>query len=48
MEKQEFYDAYNNLITSGDVNDAPPENWAPPAGPISEYADFLKIVPESD
>jgi len=48
MEKQEFYDAYNNLITSGDVNDTPPENWAPPAGPISEYADFLKIVPESD
>ena len=48
MEKQEFYDAYNNLITSGDVNDTPPENWAPPAGPISEYADFLKIVPESN
>ncbi|MCL0032044.1 hypothetical protein M1N14_01165 [Dehalococcoidia bacterium] len=48
MEKQEFYDAYNKLITSGDVNDAPPEGWAFPEGPISEYADFLKIVPESD
>ena len=48
MEKQEFYDAYNNLMTSGDVNDAPPEGWTVPEGAISEYADFLKIVPESD
>ena len=48
MEKQEFYDAYNNLFTSGDVNDEPPEGWTFPEGPISGYADFLKIVPESD
>ena len=48
MQKQEFYDAYNNLITSGDVNDEPPEGWTVPEGAISEYADFLKIVPESD
>ena len=48
MEKQEFYDAYNNLMTSGDVDDEPPEGWTVPEGAISEYADFLKKVPESD
>ena len=48
MTNQEFYDAYNNLLRSGDIDDDPPEGWTFPEGPISDYADFLKIVPESD
>ena len=48
MTNQEFYDAYNMLLTSGDINDDPPDGWTFPEGPISAYADFLEIVPESD
>ena len=45
MTMEEFYDAYNKLLKSG--NDTP-EGWPPPQGPISEYADFWGIIPESD
>lgn len=48
MTNQEFYDAYNELLRSGDIDDDPPEGWTFPEGPISAYADFWKIVPESD
>ena len=48
MTKQEFYDSYNQFLRTGDPDDEPPEGWAPPANYISEHADFLKIVPESD
>ena len=48
MTNQEFYDAYNKLLRSGDIDDDPPEGWTFPEGPISAYADFWKIAPESD
>ncbi|MCH2619774.1 MAG: hypothetical protein MKZ83_05430, partial [Candidatus Poseidoniia archaeon] len=44
MTNKEFYDAYNKFLRSG--ND-PPQGWTPPQGPISEYADFWEIIPES-
>ena len=48
LAEQEFYDEYNAFIRSGDPDDEPPVGWAPPKGPISAYADFLQIIPESD
>jgi hypothetical protein len=48
MTKQEFFDSYNEFLRTGDPDDEPPDGWAPPENYISEYADFLKIVPESD
>jgi len=48
MSKQEFYDSYNEFLRTGDPDDEPPDGWAPPENYISEYADFLKIMPESD
>jgi len=48
MSKQEFYDSYNEFLRTGDPDDEPPDGWAPPENYISEYAEFLKIVPESD
>ena len=48
MTKQEFYDSYNEFLRTGDPEDDPPAGWTPPEGPISAYADFWKIVPESD
>ena len=48
MSKQEFYDSYNEFLRTGDPDDEPPDGWAPPQNYISEHADFLKIVPESD
>ncbi|MQF49140.1 hypothetical protein FIM08_04515 [SAR202 cluster bacterium AC-647-N09_OGT_505m] len=48
MTKQEFYDSYNEFLRTGDPDDEPPDGWAPPQNYISEHADFLKIVPESD
>ena len=48
MNKQEFYDSYNQFLRTGDPDDEPPEGWAPPENYISEHADFLKIIPESD
>ena len=48
MNKQEFYDSYNEFLRTGDPDDEPPDGWAPPENYISEYAKFLKIVPESD
>jgi hypothetical protein len=48
MSKQEFYDSYNEFLRTGDADDEPPDGWAPPENYISEHADFLKIVPESD
>ena len=48
MTNQEFYDAFNKLLRSGDINGNPLEGWTFPGGPISAYADFLEIVPESD
>jgi hypothetical protein len=48
MTNEEFYDAYNKLLRSGNADDDPPEGWMPPKGPISEYADFWGIIPESD
>ena len=48
MTKQEFYDSYNQFLRTGDPDDEPPDGWAPLEGPLSQYADFLKIVPESD
>ena len=47
MNKQEFYDSYNQFLRTGDPDDEPPEGWAPPENYISEHADFLKIVPVS-
>ena len=47
MNKQEFYDSYNEFLRTGDPDDEPPEGWAPPENYISEHAHFLKIVPES-
>ena len=41
MKQQEFYDSYNEFLRTGNPNDPPPVNWAPPAGPIKEYADFF-------
>ena len=46
--EQEFFDEYNAFMRSGDSGDEPPAGWSPPQGPISAYADFLKIIPESD
>jgi len=46
--EQEFFDEYNAFMRSGDPGDEPPAGWAPPQGPISAYADFLQIIPESD
>ena len=46
--EQEFFDEYNAFMRSGDPSDEPPAGWSPPEGPISAYADFLLIVPESD
>ena len=48
MTNEEFYDAFNKFLKSGDIDDDPPEGWTLPDGPISAYADFWKIVPESD
>ncbi len=48
MTNEEFYDSYNNFLRSGNPEDDPPEGWMPPKGPISEYADFWGIIPESD
>ena len=48
MNKQEFYDNFNAFLRSGNPEDEPPEGWAPPEGDIASYANFLKIVPESD
>jgi hypothetical protein len=48
MTNQEFYDAFNKFLRSGDIDDDPPEGWTFPEGPISAYADFWEIVPESD
>jgi len=48
MTKQEFYYEYNAFLRTGDPEDEPPDGWAPPKGPISAYADFLQIIPESD
>lgn len=48
MTKQEFFDDYNEFLRSGDPDDDPPAGWVPPEGPISAYADFLQIIPESD
>jgi len=48
MTKQEFYDEYNAFLRTGGPEDEPPAGWAPPKGPISAYADFLQIIPESD
>ena len=48
LAEQEFYDEYNAFIRSGDPDDEPPVGWVPPKGPISAYADFLQIIPESD
>ena len=36
------------FLRTGNPDDEPPLGWAPPEGPISAYADFWKIVPESD
>ena len=47
MTKQEFFDAYNEFLRSGDPEDNPPSGWAPPEGDVSLYADFWSIVPES-
>ena len=47
MTNEEFYDSYNNFLRSGDPEDDPPEGWMLPKGPISEYADFWEIIPES-
>jgi len=47
MTKQEFFDAYNEFLRSGDPEDNPPPGWAPPEGDVSLYADFWSIVPES-
>ena len=46
--EQEFFDEYNAFMRSGDSGDEPPAGWSPPQGPISAYADFLQIIPESD
>ena len=46
--EQEFFDEYNAFMRSGDPGDEPPAGWSPPQGPISAYADFLQIIPESD
>jgi len=48
MSKQEFYDSYNEFLRTGGPDDEPPDGWEPPENYISEHADFLKIVPESD
>jgi len=47
MTKQEFFDAYNEFLRSGDPEDNPPSGWAPPEGDVYLYADFWSIVPES-
>jgi hypothetical protein len=47
MTNEEFYDSYNNFLRSGNPEDDPPEGWMLPKGPISEYADFWEIIPES-
>ena len=39
---------YDNTMRSTNTNDDPPEGWSPPQRPISEYADFWGIKPESD
>ena len=33
----------NCFLRSGRPDDEPPAGWVPPAGPITEYADFLGI-----
>ena len=48
MTNQEFYDGYNAFLSTGDPEDDPPAGWTHPEGPISAYADFWQIVPESD
>ena len=48
MTNQEFYDSYNEFLRSENPEDDTPKGWAPPEGPISAYADILKIIPESD
>jgi hypothetical protein len=48
MTKQEFYDSYNEFLRTGDPDDEPPDGWVPPENYISEYADFLKIISDSN
>ena len=48
MNKQEFFDSYNEFLRTGEPDEEPPDGWAPPENYIAEFADFLKIVPESD
>lgn len=45
MTNQGFYNAF---LRAGDPEDDPPVGWTTPEDPISAYADFWKIVPESD
>jgi len=47
MTNQEFYDSYNEFLRSGNPEDEPPIGWGTPDKPISEYADFLSITPET-
>ena len=48
MNKQDIFDSYTQFLRTGALYDEPTDGWAPRKNYISEYADFLKIVPESD
>ena len=48
MNKQDIFDSYTQFLRTGALYDEPTYGWAPRKNYISEYADFLKIVPESD
>ena len=47
MNKQDFFDSYNQFLRTGAPYDEATDGWAPPENYISEYADFLKIATEA-